>query len=89
MAFWFYHQESVAGVSRSPDQSPFGLSLHRKGGKQTCVTGFVAMILYSNCIAPIASIPGNVVQVITAGIIVLPIITALKKTVLKQIGGIE
>ncbi len=47
------------------------------------------MILYSNCIAPIASIPGNVVQVITAGIIVLPIITALKKTVLKQIGGIE
>ncbi len=47
------------------------------------------MILYSNCIAPIASIPGNVVQVVTAGIIVLPIITALKKTVLKQIGGIE
>lgn len=47
------------------------------------------MILYSNYIAPIASIPGNVVQVITAGIIVLPIITALKKTVLKQIGGIE
>lgn len=47
------------------------------------------MILYSNCIAPIASIPGNVVQVVIAGVIVLPIITALKKTVLKQIGGIE
>ncbi len=46
------------------------------------------MILYSNCIAPIASIPGNVVQVVIAGVIVLPIITALKKTVLKQIGGI-
>ena len=46
-------------------------------------------ILYSNWIAPATSIPGNVVQVVTAGIIVVPIITALKKTVLKQIGGIE
>ncbi len=46
-------------------------------------------IIYRNWIAPITSITGNIIQVVTAGIIVIPIITALRKTILKQIGGFE
>ena len=36
-------------------------------------------IIYGNWIAPMASIPGNVIQVVTAGIIVLPIIERIKR----------
>ena len=36
-------------------------------------------IIYGNFIAPIYSIPGNIIQVGVAGIIVLPIIGQLKK----------
>jgi putative membrane protein len=35
-------------------------------------------VIYGNWIAPAASIPGNIVQVVTAGIIVLPIIGRIK-----------
>ena len=35
-------------------------------------------VIYGNWIAPAASIPGNIVQVVTAGIIVLPIIERIK-----------
>ena len=35
-------------------------------------------VIYGNWIAPAASIPGNIVQVVTAGIIVLPIIGSIK-----------
>lgn len=45
------------------------------------------VILYGNLVAPVASIPGNVVQVVTAGVIVVPVAVALRKMVLKQIGG--
>ncbi len=44
-------------------------------------------IIYGNWAAPAASIPGNVVQVVTAGVIVVPVAVGLRKTVLKQIGG--
>lgn len=46
-------------------------------------------IIYSNWTAPIASIPGNIVQVVTAAVIVVPVVVTLKKTILKQIGGFE
>lgn len=46
-------------------------------------------IIYGNWAAPAASIPGNVVQVVTAGVIVVPVAVALRKTVLKQIGGVQ
>lgn len=40
---------------------------------------FVEVILYSNWIQPLGSIPGNVLQVVVAGIIVLPLAERLKK----------
>ncbi|MCP1357247.1 ECF transporter S component [Aneurinibacillus migulanus] len=40
---------------------------------------FTEVILYSNWIQPIGSIPGNVMQVVIAGIIVVPLAGRLKK----------
>ena len=40
---------------------------------------FVEVILYGNWIQPIGSIPGNVMQVVIAGIIVVPLVGRLKK----------
>lgn len=40
---------------------------------------FTEVILYSNWIQPIGSIPGNVMQVVIAGIIVVPLTGRLKK----------
>ncbi|MGN7471080.1 ECF transporter S component [Brevibacillus sp. SAFN-007a] len=42
---------------------------------------FVEVILYSNWILPFGSIPGNVLQVVVAGIIVIPLVGRLKKIV--------
>lgn len=42
---------------------------------------FAEVILYSNWIQPFGSIPGNVLQVVIAGIIVLPFVERLKKMV--------
>ncbi|QHZ57819.1 ECF transporter S component [Brevibacillus agri] len=42
---------------------------------------FVEVILYGNWIQPFGSIPGNFLQVIVAGIIVLPLVGRLKKIV--------
>ncbi|MGG1657988.1 ECF transporter S component [Brevibacillus sp. NRS-1366] len=42
---------------------------------------FVEVILYSNWIQPFGSIPGNFLQVVVAGIIVLPLAERLKKIV--------
>lgn len=36
-------------------------------------------LIYGNWIAPAASIPGNVVQILVAGVIAIPLILALKK----------
>ncbi|RFU70930.1 ECF transporter S component [Peribacillus saganii] len=41
---------------------------------------FAEVILYGNWIQPIGSIPGNVLQVLIAGIIVVPIVGRLKRT---------
>lgn len=38
-------------------------------------------IIYGNWIAPAASIPGNIVQVVVGGIIAIPVITVLKKAI--------
>ena len=45
------------------------------------VTGYYVaeVILYGNWVAPLGSIPGNVMQVVIAGIIVLPVAGRLKK----------
>lgn len=40
---------------------------------------FTEVILYSNWIVPFGSIPGNVMQVVVAGIIVIPLAGRLKK----------
>ncbi|MBE6034408.1 MAG: ECF transporter S component [Clostridiales bacterium] len=40
---------------------------------------FTEVILYGNWILPLGSIPGNVMQVVVAGIIVLPIVERLRK----------
>jgi len=42
---------------------------------------FTEVILYGNWIQPIGSIPGNVLQVVVAGIIVVPLAGRLKKIV--------
>ncbi|MBU8878274.1 ECF transporter S component [Bacillus sp. FJAT-29790] len=41
---------------------------------------FAEVIIYSNWILPFGSIPGNVMQVVIAGIIVVPIVGRLKRT---------
>jgi uncharacterized membrane protein len=43
---------------------------------------FAEVILYSNWIQPFGSIPGNVMQVVIAGIIVVPLVARIKKRVL-------
>lgn len=50
------------------------------------ITGyyFAEWILYGNFLAPISSIPGNIVQVISGGIIAYPVAIALKR-VLKRV----
>jgi len=40
---------------------------------------FVEVILYGNWIQPFGSIPGNVLQIVVAGIIVVPLVGRLKK----------
>lgn len=40
---------------------------------------FTEVILYGNWIAPFGSVPGNVMQIVIAAIIVLPIVERLKK----------
>ena len=42
---------------------------------------FAEVILFHNWIAPLGSIPGNICQVVVAGIIVLPIAETIKKAV--------
>lgn len=42
---------------------------------------FTEVILYGNWILPLGSIPGNVMQVVIAGIIVVPLAERLKKIV--------
>ncbi|MGE5702042.1 MAG: ECF transporter S component [Clostridia bacterium] len=42
---------------------------------------FAEVILYSNWVQPFGSIPGNVLQVVVAGIIVVPLVGRLKKIV--------
>ena len=42
------------------------------------------IILYSNFVAPLASIPGNLVQIGVAGIVVVPVIMVLNKVKVKQ-----
>ena len=40
---------------------------------------FAEVIIYGNWIQPIGSIPGNIMQVATAGIIVIPLVARLRK----------
>ncbi len=47
------------------------------------------MILYKNWVAPLMSIPGNIIQVVVAGVIVVPTAVALRKTLIRQIGGLK
>lgn len=44
---------------------------------------FTEVLLFGNWIAPLGSIPGNVMQVVIAGIIVIPFADKLKKVALK------
>jgi uncharacterized membrane protein len=43
---------------------------------------FAEVVLYSNWIAPFGSIPGNVLQVVFAGLVVVPIVARIKKRIL-------
>jgi len=49
------------------------------------VTGYylAEVLLYGNLILPAGSIPGNVMQILVAGIIVIPVVDKLKKIALK------
>lgn len=44
---------------------------------------FAEVILYHNWVVPLGSIPGNVMQVVIAGIIVLPFVERLRKIAVK------
>ncbi len=46
---------------------------------------FAEVILYQNWIVPFGSIPGNIMQVVLAAIIVLPVVGRIKKTLEKTI----
>ncbi|MFD1359627.1 ECF transporter S component [Fictibacillus halophilus] len=43
---------------------------------------FAEVVLYSNWIAPFGSIPGNVLQVVFAGIVVVPLVARIKKRII-------
>jgi uncharacterized membrane protein len=43
---------------------------------------FAEVVLYGNWIAPFGSIPGNVLQVVFAGLVVVPIVARIKKRIL-------
>ncbi|GGB71788.1 ECF transporter S component [Fictibacillus barbaricus] len=43
---------------------------------------FAEVVLYGNWIQPFGSIPGNVLQVVIAGIIVVPLVARIKKRIL-------
>lgn len=43
---------------------------------------FAEVVLYGNWIAPFGSIPGNVLQVVFAGLVVVPLVARIKKRVL-------
>jgi uncharacterized membrane protein len=43
---------------------------------------FAEVVLYGNWIAPFGSIPGNVLQVVFAGIVVVPLVARIKKRIL-------
>lgn len=75
----------------------YGAVTYRKKGKLSCVLGVVLAviikvagyylaegIIYGNWIAPLASIPGNVVQILVAGIIAVPLVATLRKTIVFQ-----
>ena len=47
------------------------------------------IILYQNWATPLMSIPGNIIQVVVAGVIIVPTAVALRKTLTRQIGGLE
>ena len=70
----------------------FGCVTYEKKGKLSCTIGVVLAgiikiagyylaegIIYGNWVAPLASVPGNVVQILVAGIIAVPLILCLKK----------
>lgn len=41
-------------------------------------------IIYGNWIAPVASIPGNIVQIVVGAVIAVPVIEVLSKTIVKR-----
>jgi uncharacterized membrane protein len=43
---------------------------------------FAEVVLYGNWIAPFGSIPGNVLQVVFAGIVVVPLVARIKKRII-------
>jgi uncharacterized membrane protein len=43
---------------------------------------FAEVVLYGNWIAPFGSIPGNVLQVVFAGLVVLPLVARIKKRII-------
>lgn len=43
---------------------------------------FAEVVLYGNWIAPLGSIPGNVLQVVFAGIVVVPLVARIKKRII-------
>ncbi|ANX10929.1 ECF transporter S component [Fictibacillus arsenicus] len=43
---------------------------------------FAEVVLYGNWIAPFGSIPGNVLQVVFAGLVVVPLVARIKKRIL-------
>ncbi|MDO4166769.1 MAG: ECF transporter S component [Eubacteriales bacterium] len=72
----------------------FGLITEKHPSKAFLVVGVLAAlvikiggyyvaegIIYGNWIAPLTSIPGNVVQIIVAGVIAVPLIIALQKVI--------
>ena len=72
----------------------FGLITENKKGKLSLVLAVFAaavvkvvgyyiaeIVIYGNLVAPVTSIPGNLVQIFVAGIISVPLIIALRKVI--------
>lgn len=72
----------------------FGFFTEKHSSKRYLIVGILAAlavkiagyylaegVIYGNWIAPVASIPGNIVQILAAGVIAVPLILALQKIV--------
>ena len=46
-------------------------------------------LIYGNWVQPVLSIPGNLIQIGVAAVIVLPVVTVLKKALRREVAAVK